>query len=680
MSKSLETLINSLSQDFLDEAKNSPQLFTDMAAMENYMAESYGERVFIEMLQNADDAKATAFLVTEKNGHVFIANNGKVFDETDVKSICRSGASEKKRGETIGYRGVGFKSTTHLSSNIYIHSNNCTFSFSKALAAKKLGVLNESLVPTIRIPFLVEFLERDIEDTFESLKAAGYSSIFVFYNAKSDILEKEIDSISADYFIFLRNLKKVDINLGNKQISVKVKKNKENILIELAGRSYLWRLIEGEDSQIAFALNMTEDIIACKKEEAVFHCYLPTYEPSPFLFKINSDFSTDPSRKHITLDIRTENAIKSSAWLLFETLKKAIKEQGSNLINILEIIKQKNTFAKVPRYFEQQFLNLINSEWIEMEDGRLISPSEYIKKSNFLDDVEWNWIRQNTPLSNTIPLVKGEALNALDNYLKDFAKETYSIEAWIKMLSTDSFVSSMPEEILSKLYANILKQIRNKTLITHERFNVSNCLLRYEDNIFKIGLIEKDILIDFVAKLDKYLISGEIEWIRNYFELPNDELQIINNQPVLASGKTNALNFSIDVSSNEKNKVISKWRAAEKQCVEFEEIQGNRAKDVSKQNLGYDVLSVTPNGRERYIEVKSVKARGSKISMTNNEYTAAHIYGDNYFICVVYEDGDKIAFEYIQNPLRNLELEKVVRQWEWLCEGYSGQIFKIEYM
>ncbi|WP_260985207.1 hypothetical protein [Bacillus pumilus] len=37
------------------------QLFTDMAAMETYMTESYGERVFVEMLQNADDAKATSF-------------------------------------------------------------------------------------------------------------------------------------------------------------------------------------------------------------------------------------------------------------------------------------------------------------------------------------------------------------------------------------------------------------------------------------------------------------------------------------------------------------------------------------------------------------------------------------------------------------------------------------------
>ncbi|WP_338450810.1 DUF3883 domain-containing protein [Niallia oryzisoli] len=64
-------------------------------------------------------------------------------------------------------------------------------------------------------------------------------------------------------------------------------------------------------------------------------------------------------------------------------------------------------------------------------------------------------------------------------------------------------------------------------------------------------------------------------------------------------------------------------------------MEGNKAKDVSKQNLGSDVVSVTPDNQERYIEVKSEKSRGDKISMTNNEYTAAHINGDNYFLCII---------------------------------------------
>ncbi|AQQ55311.1 DUF3883 domain-containing protein [Planococcus lenghuensis] len=683
MYNSLEQVIHKFSDEFLLEAKNSPQLFSDMAAMETYMAESYGERVFIEMLQNADDARATTFYITERNGHVFIANNGKPFDEIDVKSICRSGASEKKRGETIGYRGVGFKSTTHLSNTIYIHSNECTFSFSKSLAAINLEVKDEKQVPTIRIPFLVDSVEDEIQETLVDLKRKGFTTIFVFYKARKEILLQEVDLIDADYFLFLRNIRNVNIDVANYKMNSEIEKVKENVSIQFNGKRYLWQVVEGENAQIAFALNSNGEITPCLKEQAVFHCYLPTYEPSPYLFKINSDFSTDPSRKHITLDIRTENAIKDSAFILFEKLKKAVNYQDSNLIDLLEILRQKNTFAKIPRYFEQQFLALIKSNWIMMKNRSLIAPSDYIKKASFLDDSEWNWIRQNTPLKETLPIVDGNALSVLDTYLKDFAKETYSIDEWIKMLSNEAFVRALPDPLLVKTYANVLKQVRNKSLITHEKFDLNNCIVQSDGKVLRMVDSNKSTLAEFVRKLEKHLVSGEVKWLQELFGVENNELQEEGIKSV-SSGLMNDSTSQFDASkkgltSEPKKRVVSRWRAAEKQCIEFEEMQGNEAKDVSKQNLGYDVLSVTPEGIERYIEVKFVKARGTKISMTNNEYTSAHIHGENYFVCIIYEDSENLVFEYIQNPLVNLDLEKVVRQWEWICEDYNGQTFKIGY-
>ena len=53
--------INSLKNEFLQEASNAPKLFKDLAKTEHYIAESYKTRSFIELIQNADDAKATSF-------------------------------------------------------------------------------------------------------------------------------------------------------------------------------------------------------------------------------------------------------------------------------------------------------------------------------------------------------------------------------------------------------------------------------------------------------------------------------------------------------------------------------------------------------------------------------------------------------------------------------------------
>ena len=122
---------------------------------------------------------------------------------------------------------------------------------------------------------------------------------------------------------------------------------------------------------------------------------------------------------------------------------------------------------------------------------------------------------------------------------------------------------------------------------------------------------------------------------------------------------------------------IAKWRSAEQQCMEIEKYFGNTAVDVSKKNVGYDVESTTPDGKKRYIEVKSIKEDGS-FSITNNEYTAAHQYGNQYYMCLLIQSAQNIQAIYIQNPIENIQFEKRIKQWEWYCDTYSGESFVFE--
>lgn len=129
--KKFEEIVKEVSNKFLNEAKQSPQIIADMAKMEYYMAESYSGRLFIELLQNADDARSTRIISFYHNGNLYFGNNGKPFDEDDLIAISRSGASGKQRGKTIGYRGIGFKSASSVSDDITIYSSNTYFTFSK---------------------------------------------------------------------------------------------------------------------------------------------------------------------------------------------------------------------------------------------------------------------------------------------------------------------------------------------------------------------------------------------------------------------------------------------------------------------------------------------------------------------------------------------------------------------
>ncbi len=61
-------------QDLLEEAKSSPNLLSDLAGLETYIAESYNNRSFIELLQNADDATSTKFKIIKENDFLYVAN------------------------------------------------------------------------------------------------------------------------------------------------------------------------------------------------------------------------------------------------------------------------------------------------------------------------------------------------------------------------------------------------------------------------------------------------------------------------------------------------------------------------------------------------------------------------------------------------------------------------------
>ena len=102
-------IILEIQASFVREAVSSPLLLSDLASMEKYISESYQGRSLIELLQNADDALSSKFSIVRVNKTTYIiANNGRDFNDDDVISICRSGASTKQRkSSSIGFRGIG---------------------------------------------------------------------------------------------------------------------------------------------------------------------------------------------------------------------------------------------------------------------------------------------------------------------------------------------------------------------------------------------------------------------------------------------------------------------------------------------------------------------------------------------------------------------------------------------
>lgn len=326
--ESLIEAVRTISDKFIREAKKSPTLLADMAAMEKYMAESYSGRVFAELLQNADDCRSTRVGVYQYGNNLFFANDGRPFNSEDIVAICRSGASSKKRGQGIGYRGVGFKSSTHISNEILIWSDNVCFSFSKSYCAHVLSV-SEKDVPTVRIPFYVDSMDDDICSVVFNLKGKGYNTIFIFTEARLEEFTSELELAKNDYFIFLNNILECDVCTED----VKKTFSAERVMLNQGEVFYVdnntqenWHIYKSKSCSVAIK-QLEKNYIPSNPTEATYHCYLPTLDKTPFALKINADFSTDPSRKHITVDTITETAIKDVAQLLSELVEQAINQK-----------------------------------------------------------------------------------------------------------------------------------------------------------------------------------------------------------------------------------------------------------------------------------------------------------------------------------------------------------------
>lgn len=87
--------------------------------------------VLSELLQNADDAGATEASAEIDNGLFLFSHNGEDFKSDHFASLCRFGYSNKRSLHTIGFRGIGFKSTFSLGPVVKIQTPSLSIYFEK---------------------------------------------------------------------------------------------------------------------------------------------------------------------------------------------------------------------------------------------------------------------------------------------------------------------------------------------------------------------------------------------------------------------------------------------------------------------------------------------------------------------------------------------------------------------
>lgn len=151
--------------------------------------------VLSELLQNADDAGATETVVRVDNGCFVFTHNGEDFTEEHFGSLCRFGYSNKRALHTIGFRGIGFKSTFSLGDVVELRTPTLSVCFHRQRFTEPAWLESDDDTngkTVIRVALSGEHQRREVEKNLEEWLTSPLSLLFFRHIRRMQVGEHEV--------------------------------------------------------------------------------------------------------------------------------------------------------------------------------------------------------------------------------------------------------------------------------------------------------------------------------------------------------------------------------------------------------------------------------------------------------------------------------------------------------
>ena len=267
--------------------------------------------ILSELLQNADDAHATQAWVEILDGYFSFSHNGEDFTEEHFSSLCRFGYSNKRALHTIGFRGIGFKSTFSLGELVELYTPSLSIGFNQKRFTEPFW-MNSSSVDrrdrtTVRVAISDEHREKEARKNLEEWLKSPVS------------------------LLFFRNIRRISINgtevhwssfgegpiKGTEWLALDEKPDKKFLLARSAPESFPEDALRevrqermlGADQDIALPPCQLEIVVGV---EGRLFVVLPTGVKTDLPFACNAPFIQDPAR----LKIKDPEISPTNRWLL----------------------------------------------------------------------------------------------------------------------------------------------------------------------------------------------------------------------------------------------------------------------------------------------------------------------------------------------------------------------------
>ncbi len=317
-------------------------------------------RFLEEILQNTEDAyaavreKGEVLFALEEND-LYVAHNGKLFDEEDLKSITTYAATTKQKSEfnEIGKFGIGFKSVFAICKRPEIHSGNYHFAIRDFEVLEKINPID---------------------------KFAEYSTVFRFPLEKNQaFVEEGLQKINYQHLIFLKYISKIEIKTASKSWTLEKTPNAVSpdiyqLDIKSVNQEYkflVFSKIDNNPFHIAFAFAFQNDEEGKLHFQAVegspLYVYFPTAEYTSLGFLIHAHFSTTPTREKISFDEKYAPANKKIEEDLQLHYQRALKEMAKcnllnlSLIRLLPLTAESKTFNVFYQLFHHYSITAFKS-------------------------------------------------------------------------------------------------------------------------------------------------------------------------------------------------------------------------------------------------------------------------------------------------------------------------------
>ena len=231
--------INLVTGAYLDD------VYSQNKSVAEHTAADYHGRFLIELVQNAHDVhergqhngQIEVLLVEDEGdfGTLYVGNLGKPFTRDNVVALSRIGMSTKPPGESIGNKGLGFRSVSHVCDAPEIYSQAPDASDLAAFEGYCFTFARpEDLSAWIEHPTVLAFAQSDLPMFFlpialctqpaiiQEFAARGFSSVIRLPLRDWDSLQTARDEVaaladeSAPLLLFLDRLEKLDAKVRSR--------------------------------------------------------------------------------------------------------------------------------------------------------------------------------------------------------------------------------------------------------------------------------------------------------------------------------------------------------------------------------------------------------------------------------------------------------------------------------